>query len=272
MRGRAVALRRRIDLAGIGLGVGDRLRHGLGRKLGCDHQRVRNARQHRDLLELSGIEIEPRIEVLVDDQRRRRRRQERIAVRLRLVDELGADIAGGARAVLDDDRVPPLAREPLGHDAWHDVGRAAGRERHDDLDRARRIILRAGRRRRRERSDQRCYREEASSKPPSSLRGYLSKSSCFTFLSARCIAPVALEIGQSTEILAAVTTGPHCCSLTLIISRICSGVLPSGSASNDWMRARSSGVLNPCPMASEILRAISLGVLGGAATAIQVSA
>src|SRR5262249_39815970 len=42
-------------------------------------------------------------------------------------------------------RMPPLAREPFAHDARDDVGRAAGRERHDDPHGACGIILRARR-------------------------------------------------------------------------------------------------------------------------------
>ncbi len=75
-------------------------------------------------------------------KRRRRRRQQRVAVGIGLGDDFGADIAAGAGVVLDDHRLPPFARQPIGDDARHDVGGAAGRKRHHDLDRVRRIILR----------------------------------------------------------------------------------------------------------------------------------
>src|SRR5262249_2788366 len=81
---------------------------------------------------------EPRIEILVDDERGRRRREQRVAIRVGLGDRLGADIAGGADAVLDHHRLSPLLRQPVGEDARHHVGGAAGGKRHDDLDRPRR--------------------------------------------------------------------------------------------------------------------------------------
>ncbi len=55
---------------------------------------------------------------------------------------LGPDVTAGAGAVLDDDRLPPFLRQEIGDDARHGVGGAAGRERHDDLHGAGRIILR----------------------------------------------------------------------------------------------------------------------------------
>ena len=61
------------------------------------------------------------------------------------IDRLGADIAGGAGTVLDDDRLAPFTRQPITDDARNGVRRAAGRERHDDLHRAVRIVFGAGR-------------------------------------------------------------------------------------------------------------------------------
>ena len=51
----------------------------------------------------------------------------------------------GAGTVLDDHRLAPFARQPVGDDARHHIGGAAGRERHHDLDRARRVVVRLGR-------------------------------------------------------------------------------------------------------------------------------
>ena len=39
---------------------------------------------------------------------------------------LGPDIAAGARLVFDDDRLPPLARQPIGENPRHHIGGTAG--------------------------------------------------------------------------------------------------------------------------------------------------
>ena len=142
MRGGAIALGGGGELAGIGFRIGDQLGDVLGRDLRVDHQRVRHPSHDDDRDELERVEPELRIEVLVDHQRRRRRGEQRVAVRLGLEHHLGADIAGCAGAVLDHDRLSPFARQPIAEHARHHVGGAAGRERHDDLDRSRRIVLR----------------------------------------------------------------------------------------------------------------------------------
>jgi len=50
-----------------------------------------------------------------------------VAVRRRLGDRIGADIAAGARAVLDDNLLPEALAELLPHDARDDVGAGAGK-------------------------------------------------------------------------------------------------------------------------------------------------
>ena len=57
-----------------------------------------------------------------------------VAVLGRLDRVLGADRAGGARLVDDDELLLELGLELGGDDACHLVGRAAGRPRHDDGD------------------------------------------------------------------------------------------------------------------------------------------
>ena len=47
---------------------------------------------------------------------------------------LDAEIAAGAGQVLDIDLLAPCARQPLRHHAADDVGRTAGRKRHDHAD------------------------------------------------------------------------------------------------------------------------------------------
>ena len=66
-----------------------------------------------------------------------------------------ADADGASRAgdVLDDDGLAERHPHPLGEDASDHVGRSAGRERHDDGDRLRRIGLREGKPRHRRQRD-----------------------------------------------------------------------------------------------------------------------
>jgi hypothetical protein len=109
-----------------------------------DEQRVGNLRHDDDRREGVRIESELWIEALVDDERRRRGQQS-VAIRLGAEGRLRADVAGGAGAVLDHDRHPPFARQPLPHDARNDVRGAPGGEGDDDLDRVVGISLSARR-------------------------------------------------------------------------------------------------------------------------------
>ena len=164
VRGRAVALRGDGDLARIGARVGDEFGNGVRLDLGIDDQRVRHPAHDRDRDELHRVEAELGIEIVIDDERRRRRREQRVAVGIGFGGDLRADVAGGAGPVLDDDGLSPFARQPVADHARHDVGGAAGRERHDDLDRAGGIILRGNRRRRQ------CRQREREAQEPSSPR------------------------------------------------------------------------------------------------------
>ena len=60
--------------------------------------------------------------------------QERIAVRLGLLDALRAEAASRARHVLDDDRLAERLLHAALRDPHRGIGRPARRERHDDLD------------------------------------------------------------------------------------------------------------------------------------------
>jgi len=68
--------------------------------------------------------------------------EQRIAVCGRVHDRLGADIAAAARPVLDDEWLAEPLRQPLTDQAREDVGRAGGRDRHDQTHRPRRVGLR----------------------------------------------------------------------------------------------------------------------------------
>ena len=144
MRRGAGARRRHVDLAGIGLGIGDELGDRARRHRGMHQQRVRHARQPRDRREVAReVEVEPLVERAVDgvgggaDQ-------DGVAVGRRVDDAFGRDVAAGARLVLDHElRAEPLG-EPLADQARQHVGRPAGRKSDDELHRPGRIVERAG--------------------------------------------------------------------------------------------------------------------------------
>src|SRR5262249_41025268 len=71
---------------------------------------------------------------LVDRDRTWRACQQRVAVRGTVRDRLRANIATGARAVLDNDRLIPFLAKLFGNDPRQRVGRSTRWKRHDDLD------------------------------------------------------------------------------------------------------------------------------------------
>jgi hypothetical protein len=85
---------------------------------------------------------------------RREREQQRVAVALRLGDEIGADDPGAGRLVLYDEALAEAQAELLREDAPDDVGAAAGGEGNDDAHRVRGIVFRESERsRQRKRSN-----------------------------------------------------------------------------------------------------------------------
>ncbi len=75
----------------------------------------------------------------IDGQRPVRADQQRVAVRLRVRDELSADAAASAAAIFHDNRLVQLLRHLVADQAADDVGITPGRERHDHVDRPVRI-------------------------------------------------------------------------------------------------------------------------------------
>ena len=59
-------------------------------------------------------------------------------------DKLGADIAGAAGPVIDDELLAEMLRQRIRQQPRGDVGSDAGRIGHDDAHRPRRVIRRAG--------------------------------------------------------------------------------------------------------------------------------
>ncbi len=139
---RAVAGRRHVDSARIGLGIGDELRDCLGRNRWMHHHHISYPRDAADRCDVSHeIEAEICVERGVD-RIRGANLQKRIAIGGCLHDRLGGDSAGSARSVLDYELLAQPVRQPLSHQACRDVGGSASRKADDNADRPRRIGLR----------------------------------------------------------------------------------------------------------------------------------
>jgi hypothetical protein len=106
-----------------------------------DQSRGKNGHD-RDRNECLRIETELRIEMLTDHERALRRGKQRVAVGLRLGDNLRAEVLCGAGPVLDNHRLAPFERELVSNDARQSIGRGTRRKRHDDLDHSAGIDLR----------------------------------------------------------------------------------------------------------------------------------
>jgi hypothetical protein len=136
------AARRKIDRAWMGLGIGNELGDRIGRKRWIYQHDKRPADESRDRRDVADeIEIEPIVERRVYCVRRIYKK-ERVAVRRRTHDRLGADIGASARTVLNDEWLAQAFRQPLAHQAHDNVGRAAGTSGYDPAHRPRRIGLR----------------------------------------------------------------------------------------------------------------------------------
>ena len=109
------------------------------RRIDREHELIRD--QGRDRSEiLQRIERHLRVQVRIDRDQAVLAQQQRVAVGRRLRDHVAGDVAVGARMILDDDRRAEQLGKLLPDDARGDIGCAAGRDRHDQLDRARRIL------------------------------------------------------------------------------------------------------------------------------------
>ena len=163
MRRRADAGRRHVDLARIGLGIGDELRDRFGRKRRHHDHDVgiaADAGDRRDVADEIVIQlvVERRI-----DRVGKRRQQQRLPVGRRLDHRLGGDTAAAADPVLDDERLAEPIGQPLRHQARQNVGRAAGAKADQQAHRPRRIGLRASEpRRERKPNGARCQMQKFS--------------------------------------------------------------------------------------------------------------
>ena len=141
----ADAARGKIDLARIGLGIGDELGHRMRRHPWIDDKNARAGADECDRFEafqrvIAGIGMQQRR----DDQPARGREQKRIAVGGGFGGVLGADRVAGPGPVFDDKGLAERGLQIIGGDASDHVDRSAGRRRYDYFDRTARIVLRAG--------------------------------------------------------------------------------------------------------------------------------
>src|SRR5262245_64098062 len=126
------ARRRHVDLAGIGLGIGDEVGNGLGRNRWVHHHGAglaANARDRRDVVDETETElvVERRVDRMgAGDQ------EECIAIRRCTYDRLSSDSAASPGAVVDDEWLAEPLLQPLSHRACEDVARAAGGKSDDD--------------------------------------------------------------------------------------------------------------------------------------------
>ncbi len=154
MGGSSVADRCHVDLAWIGLGIGDELGNGLGRKRWIhqhNKRKVIDARDGRDVADY--VEIEFVVERGVDGIRPSHQ-QKRVTIWGRTHHHLCGDVGASARPVLDDEWLVQAFRQPLAHQTRDDIGNSAGGISNDQAHRTGWIILRP--------CDPRCGRERCS--------------------------------------------------------------------------------------------------------------
>ncbi len=145
VRRRAVARRSEVDLAGVGLGVGNELGDRVHRQLRIGDQEIGAGREQCDRREiLDRVIADVGVDRGSDREGRGVAEHQRIAVGFGACGRFGADGAARPGTIVDDDALIKTDRQLLGGEACHGVGRPAGGERHDHLDDAARVGLRIG--------------------------------------------------------------------------------------------------------------------------------
>jgi tetrahydromethanopterin S-methyltransferase subunit G len=140
--GALVAARAHVDLAGMGLGIGDEFRDRRRRDRRMHQHHGGFAAETRDRHDVADeVEIERLVERRVDEIRRRDQ-QQRVAVGRRVHHRFGRDVGAGAGAVLDGELLAEPLRQPVACQPRDGVGRAAGGKPDKDVHRPRRIGLR----------------------------------------------------------------------------------------------------------------------------------
>src|SRR6185369_11061 len=126
------ATRRDTELTWIGFGVSDQFWNRPDRNGWIDFEDVGKADETRDGCDVADeIEIEFFVHGRVGGVRRTEV-EKRIAVRRRVHGDLGAQIAPGARSILDDEWCAKPFRHPLTNQTCDDVAQAGGRKRDND--------------------------------------------------------------------------------------------------------------------------------------------
>jgi len=136
------ARRRHVDLAGVGLGIGDEFGGRPRRHRGVDfqdHGHAQEARNRRDVVDKIVAEL---LEQRRVDRIDRIDEEQRVAVCWRAHYGLGPNIVAAARPVLDDELLAEPLRQPAGDQARRDIGRRAGGRGDDHAHGARGIGLR----------------------------------------------------------------------------------------------------------------------------------
>src|SRR5262245_48778096 len=156
MGGSSDTTRRHGELAGIALGIGDKLGNRFGRNRWIyyhDEGEADDAGDRRDVADKTELEIfvERRV-----DRVRGTYHEQRVAVRWRAPDRLGGNIAGSPWPALDDEWLAEPLRQRLTDQARDDVDYATGRKARNDPHRPRRIGLRP--------SDAGCGRKRGSAR------------------------------------------------------------------------------------------------------------
>jgi len=129
---------------GLRLGQRHQLFHVVGGDAGRHHQHFRNLGDQRDGLQVLERVVGDLFHARADGERAGADDADGAAVRRRFGDDVGAEYAALAGAVVDDDGLLENFRHALADDAGDDVVGAARRERHDQPNGLVRIILRHG--------------------------------------------------------------------------------------------------------------------------------
>ena len=131
-----------MSLPGCALASAIEFSHVVGGNVAGDDQHFRHRHVERDRCNIPGDVVGDFFHEGVDDERARAHDPDGVAVGIGFCDRVGPQHAGLSAAIFDHDRLFGQFRHALADHARDDVVRPAGRERHDQLDRLGRKILR----------------------------------------------------------------------------------------------------------------------------------